>query len=652
MSFVLSLAAFALFFALLWRGAGQSDRAARRWDEAFLMAATFWAGTAVLLAEGLGSVGALASTTMRTAWIVVDAILLVWVGVVWRRRSARFSSAWPALTRLDLVSLGILGVYLLALGAVAWSAPPNNVDSLQYHMARVVHWAQQGSLALYGTAYGPQIWNPPGAEILILNLRLMAGDDRLANFVQWFAYLACLVGVWWTGRMFGLARPARWVALAFAASIPMAVLQSTSTQNDLMAAAWLVAFAAFVVANRQRRLSFVDGGALALALGLGLLTKATFYVFCAPFLAWFVLSRPWKATARGSLAEILLVGLPAIVLNLGHAVRSLAMGWTPIGPPGWLPVQAYPASLGQALGIVVLRLMRIGLMNFASPIAALNEWITAAVSQGHALLGLASAGPVVVWGWNHEDVAGSPVHALLLLVAGLYLIVWKRRLRQTQVYALCLAIGVVTLAATTASAVHPWNIRFQLPALVAGAPLVAVVANGILRPRGMAVVAVALLLLPVPWVLFNDTRPIFGLSPSPGGMNLPCVLGCTRVGSVFQQPKTDVLFANLPHLEHDYQIVARRLKEATCRNVGLRNDSSDSEYFLWWLLEAPQSGYHLETIYTSPDLDRLIDRAFKPCVIVCTICGERTRLHGLDLAFEQGAIRVFLGDDFTWDEDG
>jgi hypothetical protein len=97
---------------------------------------------------------------------------------------------------------------------------------------------------------------------------------------------------------------------------------------------------------------------------------------------------------------------------------------------------------------------------------------------------------------------------------------------------------------------------------------------------------------------------------------------------------------------------AVRLEQSECRDVGLRIDSSDPEYPIWWLLKAPQSGFHLETIYTSPDLEPLLNRSFHPCAIVCTICGDRTRLHGLPLVEETGNTKLFMGDRFTWNEDG
>jgi len=98
--------------------------------------------------------------------------------------------------------------------------------------------------------------------------------------------------------------------------------------------------------------------------------------------------------------------------------------------------------------------------------------------------------------------------------------------------------------------------------------------------------------------------------------------------------------------------VVDSLEQTGCTQVGLRIDSHDPEYLFWHLLSAPQSGYRLEAIYPVPRLEPLIDRSFSPCAILCTICGDRDRLHGLDLAGESGEVTLFLGDAFTWNEDG
>jgi hypothetical protein len=142
------------------------------------------------------------------------------------------------------------------------------------------------------------------------------------------------------------------------------------------------------------------------------------------------------------------------------------------------------------------------------------------------------------------------------------------------------------------------------------------------------------------------------MRPDPGPGELPCLAGCTAVGSVFRSAKTDLLFANLrPYLE-GYVGLSDSLQRKACRDVGLRIDSHEPEYAWWFLLGAPESGFRIETVYAVVDPDPSSNLTSPPCAIICTICGDRTRLHGLDLYSAWGNVALYLGDDFTWDEDG
>ncbi|GAI89103.1 unnamed protein product, partial [marine sediment metagenome] len=52
-------------------------------------------------------------------------------------------------------------------------------------MARVAHWAQQGSVAHYASGVKNQILMSPGAEFAVLHLYVLGSGDQLVNFVGW-----------------------------------------------------------------------------------------------------------------------------------------------------------------------------------------------------------------------------------------------------------------------------------------------------------------------------------------------------------------------------------------------------------------------------------------------------------------------------------
>jgi hypothetical protein len=150
-----------------------------------------------------------------------------------------------------------------------------------------------------------------------------------------------------------------------------------------------------------------------------------------------------------------------------------------------------------------------------------------------------------------------------------------------------------------------------------------------------------LLLAALPWVLFNNTRPLIGRTPWP-----------TRVGSILTTSQADLMFAAAPRLQSPYEQAVQAVEVHACQSVGLRIDSGHLEYLFWWLFGAPESGTRIETIYTLPRLEPLLNADFRPCAVICTICGDRTRLHGLPLvAGLNEGVSVFAGDGFTWDPD-
>ena len=355
-----------LVFAGLWRLLSDGRR---EWQRAFLIASALCGLLVVVVNEGLSPLAALTRPAVVAVWVLAEQGVLVALVLRWRRCTSRVKHEGdrPWLTWGLIALLGVpMAALLLGVGVIAVVSPPTNWDSMTYHLARVVNWEQYRSIWHYPTHIGRQIYMPPLAEWMILHLQLLAGSDRFANAVQWAGLAGCLVAASSVARSLGAGRTAQWAAAALTFTIPMAIEQGSTTQNDVMISFWLIAFVALVLPVVLRPFSQEDPHRLAaplagreigetrpasgaakrwafylsdgfefvpagLALGLALLTKGTGLLFAPPLVlmavGFLIRRRRWRAGV-----PILAVALIALTIPLGHWARNTLTCGSPFGP--------------------------------------------------------------------------------------------------------------------------------------------------------------------------------------------------------------------------------------------------------------------------------------------------------------------------------
>ena len=183
--------------------------------------------------------------------------------------------AWT-ICRTSRFDLGAVVVVLAIILLIAVVAPPNNFESMEYHMMRVVMWAQQGSVTHFPALNLSQLFYPPLSEWNILHFYILSGGDRFANTVHWFALAGCGMLVSLVAKELKQSFPTQILAAVIAVTLPMGLLQCTSTQGDLVVAFWLLAFVVFTLQYFQRSTS-VGLMCCGLAFGFALLSKGTAY---------------------------------------------------------------------------------------------------------------------------------------------------------------------------------------------------------------------------------------------------------------------------------------------------------------------------------------------------------------------------------------
>lgn len=619
----------------------------------FLSAAVVWGVLVTLTLETLSLINAISTIWLAFAWGAA------FLGVVWIiRRSGSHRAACQALKRsyqripwLGVLVIFGMGIIVVALLAIAIVSPANNADSLLYHMTRVMHWAQNRNLDHYPTSYNHQLIMPPWAEMAILTLRTLWGNDQFANMVQWFSMVGSAVGVSALAAIFGARFRGQLLAAVFTLSIPMGVLQATSTQNDYVAAFWLVCLAYFVLLSKKRQLDRAEQLIMAGAVGLGMLTKVTFYVYALPWLAWFLFSRNFKSNRRRFVFDLVVMSLIVVTINLSYWSRNLSTYGTPFGPGdfvrGFAAMEIMPPEVSAIRDpsipgnctepslpwrIYSAEVKMIG-RNLITPSNTINKWFRELMAKFPCVFG--SEYPTTMTGaiWNHEDTAGNILHTGLVGVSLVVLGIKYHDARKRYVisYALMSLSGYILLPIIIGNGSSLVGLRFQLPFFVLWGPVFGSVLEGSTKPWLGWLVAAGLLIAAMPWVFFNNTRPLIGAQP-----------WTTRLPSVLETPPGEILFAMNMGAYDEYLAIANTIRQSRCKKIGLRLDSHDFEYQLWWLLDAPQSGRKMKSIETFASLERYLDLAYEPCAIICTLCGDRSEYAGMPLAERHGSLSLYL----------
>lgn len=224
----------------------------------------------------------------------------------------------------------LLGAYLIL------AFPQHNYDSMTYHLSRVGYWLQHQTLAPWPTPNPRQTTSPINAELGLLWTILFLGRDQLTGFVQWFSALASLVSIYGLARLLGANRPQGFFAALVWATFPQVLLQSITTQNDLVVAAFITgAVYFFYLGLNQKKKKFLWLSGLAMGLTIG--TKSTAWIFM-PGLALAVLLSTWRHQKAGVsqvmgwiLAAIIGTGLLGVFIH----VQNLLYYGDPFSVPEW-----------------------------------------------------------------------------------------------------------------------------------------------------------------------------------------------------------------------------------------------------------------------------------------------------------------------------
>jgi hypothetical protein len=519
---------------------------------------------------------------------------------------ARIRAKWAALGWIErLLGAGLL---ILVLGelTLALASPPNNYDSQTYHLPKIEHWVAQHGVQFYPTAIQRQITLSPGAEYLLLHLRLLTGGDALYNLLQFSAGVGCVLVASRIAGQLGGTRRAQLLAGFVVGTAPMVALESTSTQTDLVVAAWVACLATLVLDEVRRRTRPADLVLLGTATGLVTLTKATGLLATGPLLLIWGAAQlrrtgaggrsggAGRAVIRAAAASVLILGCAAVIAG-PYLARVEAEFGNPLGPPDLRD----SVSLGRHdPAAILVNALHVGYTALDTPFAPANNAVLDGIDRLSRSLGVDTNDPALTFARTtfptnngaalDEDTSSVPVAGgLILLGAGFLLVRPARRVPAehtvtTRAYAAAFWFNLVVYVATIRW--QPWGNRLVLYLVALGAPLAGLWLDAVLR-RGRTAGATG---RPPAWWR-SATAALAACAVLIGG-----VAGWLAVGygwprrllgshSVFTQPELDTRFQRRPEWQAGYEWATAAVRASGARRVGVVQ-SEDAWEYPWWVL--------------------------------------------------------------------
>lgn len=291
-------------------------------------AAVVWGLLVAGITEFLSEIGFLNFSGIFAFWLWLDLILgfIVVRKVKLKNYAANFQivKIQPFLALL----LSAVALITLTLGLIAVVAPSNNWDSLDYHLPRVVHWIQNGSVEHYPTSYTPQLYSPPWSGFAILHSYILSGGDRLANLVQWFSMLGSLIGVSLIAKQLGGDLRSQVFSVVLCATIPVGILHSTNAKDTYVVAFWLVCFVFYVVSANNQKITWTHVLKMSASLGLAVFSKGTGYIYGLPFAILFLLM-DFRRDRAQAWKHILAIGAIIALINSNHYLRNVELFGAP-----------------------------------------------------------------------------------------------------------------------------------------------------------------------------------------------------------------------------------------------------------------------------------------------------------------------------------
>lgn len=204
----------------------------------------------------------------------------------------------------------------------------NLVDNLFHRLSKIMHWIQNGNVDQFATGTLMELHYAQLVEYMNMHIYLLSGSDRLMGIIQAGAYICSGCCVYGIGRKLNASSKFAWVGVWIFFLIPIVVIETVTTQTDIVAGVYLLSFVYFLMdfigadkltIDKQGVMSVVYMSASVI---FGYLAKPTVCFAMVVFFVWMCVVRVLKRDKLSVLLPYALIGsVVALILFMPSSVR-------------------------------------------------------------------------------------------------------------------------------------------------------------------------------------------------------------------------------------------------------------------------------------------------------------------------------------------
>lgn len=521
------------------------------------------------------------------------------------------------LLRINFSKTNLIILVILILTFIqGFFSAPSTTDSMVYHLPKVMYWIQERTLE-QDIIRNIHDFKGPFAEYIVLHLYLLTGSDRLAFLSQWLAFAVSVYISGLIAAQLGADKKQISYVRLFSATLGIAVMQSVSTQVDLVVTV-LVLIALHISILFSEKPNIINAGLLGITMGLGILTKATYIIYMV-----IPLGMMFLIFLRRPKGELVLHSGISLIICLLILMRFFSQNQLLYGSPLGKHILwdgkelKYTNEAISAQGIVSNTIKNLFIH---IPVPVFSSQVYNAVTGFHSYLGVDVNDPkftccgtkfrVINVIYPQEDIVSNTVHLLLVFIAFFYL--FKTKDFQKRYFYLLSVLAFVLFSAVLKW--QPYHSRLEIPIFLAST-----IASVLILGKNQRVISSLLffsVVLGFLVIVLNVSRPFISYSFFYKYVS-QFSMSYTLVPESFFVKSREEQYFNAEHLWYlPYKNIVKKI-DSFDKEITISFDLGDDfEYPFWVLLKNKNVKFRVipkkkfgeaQFLITTPDKPRLIE---------------------------------------------